>query len=131
MHYGQGRSWLGLPASSNGRLLQKVTYPDNGVGDRGYVKHAYNAPSQLLWTEDRATNVLGDAYDAFDGEALRRVITRGSGSDGALMPVLTLSDAKQFCDHYTAALWDEFERSLGRRCNELLERCCKPGSGSN
>ncbi|MBL8695889.1 MAG: hypothetical protein JNJ88_17475 [Planctomycetes bacterium] len=77
-----------------------MTYPDDGGGNRGYVKYAYNAPSQLLWTEDQATNVLGDAYDGFDGEAARRVITRGSGSDGAMMPVLTLSDAKQFCDHY-------------------------------
>ncbi|MBL8235408.1 MAG: hypothetical protein JNL98_43335, partial [Bryobacterales bacterium] len=65
-------------------MLQGVTYPDDGGGNRGYVKYAYNAPSQLLWTEDQATNVLGDAYDTAGRETARKVTTLASGFDGAV-----------------------------------------------
>jgi len=65
------------------------------------VKHAYNSQSQLLLTDDQATNVLENVYDTSGRETARRVATRGSGFDGAVMPVLALSDAKQFCDYHT------------------------------
>ncbi|MBL8692724.1 MAG: hypothetical protein JNJ88_01365 [Planctomycetes bacterium] len=48
----------GASAIAIGHLLQKATYRDEAGGDRGYVKYAYNAPSQLLRTEDQTTNVL-------------------------------------------------------------------------
>ncbi|MBL8693272.1 MAG: hypothetical protein JNJ88_04170, partial [Planctomycetes bacterium] len=65
-------------------MLQKVTYPDDEVGDRGYVKYAYNAQSQLLWTEDQATNVLENVYDTAGRETARKVTTLASGFDGAV-----------------------------------------------
>jgi len=80
-------------------LLQKVTYRDDGVGDRGHVKYAYNAQGQVIWTEDQATNVLENVYDTAGRETARKVTTLASGFDGAEMPSLMLSNAKQFCNH--------------------------------
>jgi len=51
-------------ASAIGHLLQKATYPDDAGGDRGHVKHPYNALSQLLRTEDQATSILEIVCDS-------------------------------------------------------------------
>jgi len=68
-------------------LLQKVTYPDDAGGDRGYVLYAYNAQGQVIWTEDQATNVLENVYDTSGRETARKVTTLASGFDGAVRRV--------------------------------------------
>ncbi|MBL8695888.1 MAG: hypothetical protein JNJ88_17470 [Planctomycetes bacterium] len=63
---------------ATGYLLQKVTYPDDGVGDRGYVLYAYNAQGQVIWTEDQATNVLENFYDTAGRETARWMIMKSA-----------------------------------------------------
>ncbi|MBL8693274.1 MAG: hypothetical protein JNJ88_04180 [Planctomycetes bacterium] len=65
-------------------MLQKVTYPDDEVGDRGYVTYAYNAQGQLVWSQDQSTNVLESVYDTSGRETARKVTTLASGFDGAV-----------------------------------------------
>jgi len=50
-----------LPASD--RLHYEVISTNDYDGGRGHVLCAYNTPSQLLRTEDQATNVLENVYD--------------------------------------------------------------------
>ena len=72
---------------ATGHLLQKVTYPDDAGGNRGYVKYAYNAQGQLLWQEDQATNVLELVYDTAGRETIRKATTVAGGFDSAVLRI--------------------------------------------